>query len=381
MIVSVKVRLLPTKEEEHKFFNFCNAARFVYNYILDYSQTYYAMYGTNPSLQECTKEIQKLKYNRHEDDRDYSWLQSVPVAVTVRAIKDLKEGYNRFFNGLGNVPQFKKKGKVRPSFYQRTDGIKIYGDRITITGVGRVKYSTNNYGLLEGITKFANPRVTFDGKYWYIAFGIDMKEQQHKKYNDPIGVDLGIKILAVVSDGRVFKNVEKENSNYIKTEKRLLKLQRKFSRQYEQLNKEGRNYKDSKNIAKTKEKIKLANRRLKNIRETYLHTITSEIVKTKPSKVVVENLNVKGMMKNKYLAKSVAKQSFHTFKIMLKYKCEYHSILFVEADRYYPSSKLCSRCGYKKEKLSLSERVYSCDNCGSTIDRDLNASINLSLYS
>lgn len=379
MIATIKVQLLPTKEEEDKFFLFSNTSRFIYNKTLAFIEEHYHTEGYNPSLQKCIENVQDLKYNRHKEDRDYSWLQAVPEAVTKQAIKDLKEAYKRFFEGVSNYPRFKKKGKCQVSFYQRTDKIKVFYDRITITGVGRVKYSTKNYGLLKGTTQFMNPRVTFDGKYWYLTFGMEVGlDKETKVWTEPVGIDLGVKTLAVTSKEVFYENVEKVHNKYRHYEKRLKRQQRKFSRQHEAMKKEGRTFGESKNIAKTKKKIKLLHRKLKHIRETYYHTITAEIVKTKPSKIVVEDLNVKGMMKNRHLAKSIAKQSFYTFKSMLKYKCEFYKIEFKEADRFYPSSKLCSCCGHKKDKLSLSERIYSCEVCGTSIDRDLNAAINLS---
>ena len=176
----------------------------------------------------------------------------------------------------------------------------------------------------------------------------------------------------------VFKNINK--TRVIKRlEKRLRRLQRKVSRKY-QLNKQGKEYVKTNNIIKLEKQIKLLHRRLLNIRMNHLHQATNKIVKTKPSKIVMETLNIKGMMKNKHLSKAIAQQCVYEFKRQIKYKCEWLGIVFVEADKWYPSSKLCSRCGHKKEKLSLSERTYTCECCGIVIDRDYNASINLSKY-
>ena len=165
-----------------------------------------------------------------------------------------------------------------------------------------------------------------------------------------------------------------------KIEKRLRRLQRKVSRKYE-MNKEGNRFVKTCNIYKLEKKIRHTHRRLANIRQNHLHQTTTEIVKTKPSRIVVETLNVKGMMKNKYLAKSVAQQKFYEFKRQLQYKCENYGIELVEAGKFYPSSKLCHECGHKKVDLKLSDRIYHCEECGYTADRDYNASLNLASYS
>lgn len=165
-----------------------------------------------------------------------------------------------------------------------------------------------------------------------------------------------------------------------KLEKRLRRLQRKISKKYE-LNKEGRKFVKTSNIIKLEKQIRLLHRKLSNIRNNHLHQATTKIVKTKPSRVVMETLNIKGMMKNKHLSKDIAQQGLYEFKRQLQYKCEFYGIEFTEADKWYPSSKICSECGHVKSKLSLSERTYICEDCGAVIDRDLNASINLSRYS
>ena len=227
--------------------------------------------------------------------------------------------------------------------------------------------------------KYTNPRVSFDGKYWYIAVGIEKKQPVVELTNESIGIDVGIKDLAVCSNGMTFKNINK--TKLVKNlEKRLRRLQRKISKKYE-MNKEGRKFVKTSNIIKLEKQIRLIHRRLSNIRNNHLHQATTKIVKTKPSKVVMETLNIKGMMKNRHLSKAIAQQGLYEFKRQLDYKCQLYGIEFVEADKWYPSSKTCSECGHVKTRLSLSERTYICEDCGVVIDRDYNASINLSRYS
>ena len=176
----------------------------------------------------------------------------------------------------------------------------------------------------------------------------------------------------------VFKNINK--IRVVKQlEKRLRRLQRKVSNKYQQ-NKKGKEYVKTSNIIKLERQIKLLHRRLANIRTNHLHQSTNKIVKAKPSKIVMETLNIKGMMKTKHLSKAVAQQCLYEFKRQIQYKCEWYGIKFVEADKWFASSKICSECGNKKQKLSLSERVYKCDCCGLVIDRDYNACVNLSRY-
>lgn len=233
--------------------------------------------------------------------------------------------------------------------------------------------------------KYTNPRISFDGKYWYISVGIEKENPIVELTNESIGIDVGIKDLAICSNGMTFKNINK--SKEVKRLKKVLKRkQRKVSRKYEmnKIKKGGVNrcqYKKTNNIIKLEKEIRLLHRRLSNIRNNHLHQVTTKIVKAKPSRVVMETLNIKGMMKNKHLSKAIATQCLYEFKRQMQYKCEFNGIEFVEADKWYPSSKICSECGHKKSRLSLSERTYICEECGAVIDRDFNASINLSRYS
>ncbi len=204
------------------------------------------------------------------------------------------------------------------------------------------------------------------------------KSPQVELTDEVIGIDVGIKELAVCSNGMKFKNINKTNE-VKKLVKKLRRLQRNVSKKYE-LNKEGSTFVKTSNIIKLEKKVKLVHRKLANIRKNYIHQTTNKIVKTKPSKVVMENLNIKGMMKNKHLSKAIAKQCLHEFKRQMEYKCEFHGIKLILADTWYPSSKTCSDCGHLKKDLKLADRTYNCSECGLKIDRDYNASLNLSNY-
>jgi putative transposase len=222
-----------------------------------------------------------------------------------------------------------------------------------------------------------NPRITFDGLNWWISVGIEVADTDEVPKNEGIGIDLGLKELAVCSDKKIYKNINK--SSKIKTlEKKKRRLQRSISRKYEK-NKKGESYCKTKNVIKKEKLLLKVNHRLTDIRHNYIHQTTSEIISRKPMFIVMEDLNVSGMMKNRHLSKAVQNQCFREFRRQMEYKCQKHNIKLIVADRYFPSSKLCSCCGTVKKDLKLSDRVYRC-KCGNIIDRDLQASINLKAY-
>lgn len=226
--------------------------------------------------------------------------------------------------------------------------------------------------------KYINPRIKFDGINWFITVGVEYEETSTVlPSNEGVGIDLGIKDLGVCSDGNVYKNINK-TQKVKKIEKRKRKLQRSISRRYEK-NKKGASHCKTSNIIKREKELLKINRRLTNIRHNYLHQTTSEIVKRKPSFICMEDLNVSGMMKNKHLSKAVQQQGFYEFRRQIEYKSEWNNISVIIADRFFPSSKLCSCCGNIKKDLKLSDRIYKCE-CGNIIDRDYQASLNLKMY-
>jgi len=222
-----------------------------------------------------------------------------------------------------------------------------------------------------------NPRIKYDGLNWYITVGIEYEDSTTLSTNEGIGIDLGIKDLTICSDGNTYKNINKTHK-IKKLEKRKRRLQRSISRRYEK-NKKGGSYCKTSNIIKSEKELLKLNHRLTNIRQNYLHQTTTEIVKTRPSFIVLEDLNVKGMMKNKHLSKSVQQQCFGEFRRQIEYKSAWNNIQVIIADRFFPSSKLCSYCGNIKKDLKLSDRIYRCE-CGNVIDRDYQAALNLKKY-
>lgn len=368
MILAKKVRLYPSQIQEQKLWQSVGVSRFIYNWTLAKQEENYKNGGKFISDNDLRKEITQLKKS------ELVWLNKVSNNVSKQAVKDACNAYKRFFKGLSDKPRFKSKRKSKKSFYNDNCKLKVKeGKLVNIEKVGWIK---TNEQLPIGV-KYSNPRISYDNKYWYLSVGIEQEEMKEELTDISLGIDLGLKDLAICSNGTVFKNINKTDT-VRKIEKKLRRLQRQVSRKYEK-NKKGKAYVKTSNIIKLEKKIQLIHRRLTNIRNNYLHKTTTSIVKTNPYRVVIEDLNVKGMLKNKHLSDAIRKQGFYEFKRQLEYKCKFRGIELVIADRFYPSSKTCSQCGGIKKDLKLKERVYNCI-CGLTIDRDLNASINLSNY-
>lgn len=368
MILAKKVRLKPTEEQERQLWKSVGTARWAYNWALNKQIENYQNGGKFISDGELRKELTQLKKTE-----EYAWLKEVSNNITKQAIKDLCKAYKMFFYGKAKHPKFKSKKKSKPSFYNDNVKLKVKDHLVLLEKIGWVKTSEQ---IPMGVT-YKNPRVSYDGKYWYISVGIEFEPIHTDLTDNVIGIDVGIKNLAVCSDGRVFSNVNK-TSRVKRMEKRLRRLQRKVSRKYE-MNKDGNRFVKTCNIIKTEKEIRLMQRKLTNIRKNHIFQAVNAIVKTKPSVIAMEDLNITGMMKNKHLAKAVQDQKLYEFKRVIRYKCEWLGIKFVEVDRWFPSSKLCCNCGQIKKDLKLSDRTYTCD-CGNKIDRDLNASINLAKY-
>ncbi|GGE57027.1 RNA-guided endonuclease InsQ/TnpB family protein [Priestia taiwanensis] len=368
MILAKKIRIVPTKEQEIQLWKSAGTARFTYNWALAKQQENYKQGGKFIPHTVLRKIFTKLK-----QVPEYAWLYDVSNNVAKQAMKDLCSAYANFFKGLADKPRFKSRRRSKPSFYNDTDKLKVKEKLVLIEKVGWVKTVEQ---LPIGV-KYTNPRVSFDGKYWYIAVGFEQILPNQTATDVSLGIDVGIKELAVCSSGKRIKNINKKKK-VKQVEKRLRMLQRQVSRKYE-MNKEGNRFVKTSNIIKIEKRIRHLHRKLTNIRTNHLHQATNDIVKTKPYRIVMETLNSKGMMKNKHLSKAINEQKLYEFKKQIQYKCEKYGIEFIEADKWYPSSKMCSTCGKIKKDLKLSNRVYRCI-CGHEIDRDLNAAINLSRY-
>ena len=393
MIKAIKVRLNPNNKQLTKLFQYAGSARFAYNWAINREEENYKQGNKFLSDMDLRKEFTQLKKLS-----EYKWLNEVSNNVTKQAIKDACSAYKIFFKGQSKFPKFKSRKHSTPSFYQ--DNIKI---QFTDTHVKVEAFSMSkkqNKQKLNWIKlyekrkiptdcKYLNPRFTYDGLYWYVSVSIEVDDDINNanntdntdnnitKLNEGIGIDLGVKDLAVCSDKNTYKNINK-TQKVKKLEKKKRRLQRSISKKYNK-NKKGENYCKTSNIIKREKELLKISKRLTNIRQNYLHQTTSEIVKRKPSFICIEDLNVSGIMKNKHLSKAVQQQGFYEFRRQIEYKAKWNNIPVIIADRFFPSSKMCSCCGNIKKDLKLSDRIYKCE-CGNIINRDFQASLNLKIY-
>lgn len=380
-IKSFKVMLLPNNKQKTKLFQYANTARFAYNWAIAMEKENYEQGKDFIYDNELRKVFTQLK-----KQPEYQWLNSVSNNVPKQAIKDACNAYKRFFNGQCKYPRFKSKKRTTPGFYQDSVSIQFTNDRVKVEGFAsskkRNKQKLNwikiaEKGRIPIGCKYTNPRITFDGLNWWVSIGIEVDDCNKLPLNEGLGIDLGIIDLAICSDGKTYKNINKA-SKVKKLKKKKHRLQRKVSRKYIK-NMKGESYCKTRNIIKNEKQLLKVNRRLTNIHHNHLHQTTSEIVNRKPMFIVLEDLNVNGMMKNKYLSKAIQEQCLYEFYRQIQYKTSWNNIKFIKADRYFPSSKLCSVCGSIKKELKLSDRIYICE-CGNEIDRDYQASLNLKAY-
>lgn len=229
-------------------------------------------------------------------------------------------------------------------------------------------------------TVYSNPRISYDGLHWWISVGIELPDRHpiHTSFTEPIGIDLGVKELAVCSDGQVYHNINK-TPKIRRLKKRQRRLQRQVSRRY-QMNKKGERYQKTCNIIKSEQKLLQLHHRLTHLRDNYIKQVVHALLNRKPRYVAIEDLNISGMLKNRYLAQAIQEQKLHEFRQLLLITAQRLNIPAIVASRWYPSSKTCCRCGHLKVDLKLSDRIYRCSNCGNIIDRDVNAAINLRNY-
>ena len=373
--------LVPNNKQQTKLFQYASAARFAYNWALGREKENYRNGGKFISDGDLRKEFTQLKKTD-----EYSWLNEISNNVTKQAIKDACNAYKRFFKGYSKFPKFKSRKFSIPSFYQDNVKIQFSATHVKIEGFTTSKKKNKQkinwirlaeHKRIPTDCKYTNPRIKYDGLNWYLTVGVEYEDSTTVPSNEGIGIDLGIKDLAICCDGNKYQNINK-TQKVKKLEKQKRRLQRSISRSYEK-NKKGESYCKTNNVIKKEKLLLKLNHRLTNIRQDYLHQVTSEIVKRKPSFIVLEDLNVSGMMENRHLSKAVQQQKLYEFRRQIEYKSNWRNILVIIANRYFPSSKLCSCCGKIKKDLKLSERIYRCE-CGNVIDRDEQASLNLKQY-
>lgn len=388
MLLSMKIRLKPTKEQEKLFWKSAGTARWAYNFYLSESRRHYFEYTQGDHKHPYIQESEVRKYiNNTLKKSTHGWLKDIGCNVVKQAVRDADTAMKRYLRGISNKPRFKSRHQSKNSFYVNYETLRRTKNGFRGEKMKVVKTVMPLPKLKKG-QKYSNPRISHDGNYWYLSISYPFEKIKVNLTKESLGIDVGVKDLAVCSNGKIYKNINNEAS-IKRLEKKLKREQRKLARKY------SANIKDytahrkpiykkpiyqMKNILKQKKIIRNLYKKLNDIRQNYLHQVSSEIVKNKPSRIVMENLNIKGMMKNKYLSKAIAQQKLYEFKRQIKYKSVKYGIEFVEASRWYPSSKSCSNCGKIKSKLPLEERIFFCE-CGLVINRDYNASINLANYS
>ncbi|MDM0978019.1 transposase [Clostridium perfringens] len=373
-----KIEINPTDEQKSKIHRTIGVSRFVYNFYIARNKEIYERKGKFISGMDFSK---WLNNEYIPNNQEVKWIKEVSSKATKQAIMNGDKAFRDFFKKAKGFPKFKKKKNQDVKAYfpknNKTDWT-LERHRVKIPTLGWVRLKEFGYIPINSVVKSGTVSQKADRYYVSILVEDDYIEVS-KSTNEGVGIDLGVKEFAVCSEGSKFKNINK-TSTFKKVEKKLKREQRKLSRKYESLKIRNKNIKEGRatgqNIQKQIVKVQKLHQRLRNIRTDYINKTVSKIVKQKPSYVTIEDLNVKGMMKNKYLSKAIASQKFFEFKTKLMSKCKQNNIELRIVDRFYPSSKTCSNCGKIKKDLKLSDRIYKCD-CGFTIDRDLNASINL----
>ncbi len=377
----------PTDEQKSKIHQTIGVSRFIYNFYIARNKEIYEKEGKFVSGMDFSK---WLNNEYIPNNQEMKWIKEVSSKATKQAIMNGDKSFRDFFKKAKGFPRFKKKKNQDVKAYfpknNKTDWT-IERHRVKIPTLGLVRLKEFGYIPTNSIVKSGTVSQKADRYYVSILVeetdikisnsNIAIKIFNHN--NEGIGIDLGIKDFAICSNGNKFKNINK-TSTIKKVEKKLKREQRKLSRKYESLKIRNKKEKGGnvtrQNIQKQIVKVQKLHQRLTNIRTDYINKIVSSIIKQKPSYITIEDLNVKGMMKNKHLSKAIASQKFFEFKTKLMSKCKQNDVELRIVDRFYPSSKTCSQCGEIKKDLKLSDRVYKC-SCGLVIDRDLNASINL----
>ncbi|MBI6041879.1 transposase [Clostridium perfringens] len=373
-----KMEINPTDEQKSKIHRTIGVSRFVYNFYIARNKEIYERKGKFISGMDFSK---WLNNEYIPNNQEVKWIKEVSSKATKQAIMNGDKAFRDFFKKAKGFPKFKKKKNQDVKAYfpknNKTDWT-LERHRVKIPTLGWVRLKEFGYIPINSVVKSGTVSQKADRYYVSILVEEDDKKV-YKSTNEGLGIDLGVKEFAVCSDGSKFKNINK-TSTVKKIEKKLKREQRKLSRKYESLKIRNKNIKEGRatgqNIQKQIVKVQKLHQRLTNIRTDYINKTVFSIVNQKPSYVTIEYLNVKGMMKNRHLSKAIVSQKFFEFKTKLTVKCKENHIELRIVDRFYPSSKTCSNCGKIKKDLKLSDRIYICD-CGFTIDRDLNASINL----
>ncbi|MEB8638158.1 RNA-guided endonuclease TnpB family protein [Bacillus cereus] len=380
MLKSYKTEIILNEQQKKIFKQTIGVCRFAYNFFIAHNQEKYKKSNKFISGMDFSK---WLNNDFIPNNPEYSWIKDVYAKAVKQSIMNADKAFRKFFKGESRFPRFKKKKNQDVKMYFVKNDAKTVipceRHRIKIPTLGWVKIKEKGYLPTNATIKSGTVSQKTDRYYVSVLVEEDAASESTDS-NDGIGVDLGLKEFAVISSqDRPVKNINK-TARVRKIEKSLKRQQRKLSRKYESA-KKNKNKKEEtatrQNIHKQVLKVQKLHHRLSNIRENHINQTINMIIKQKPRFITIEDLNVRGMMKNRHLAKAVAQQCFNQFKTKLEVKCKINGIELRIVDRFYPSSKLCSCCGHRKVDLKLSDRIYVCDNCGNTMDRDMNAAVNL----
>ena len=375
MLKSFKTEINPSEEQKVKIRKTIGTCRFIYNFYLAHNKE---LHENGKKFMSSNKFRVWLNNEYVPKHPEYSWIKEAYSKAVTQAVNNGQTAFTRFFNHKSAFPRFKKKGKSNVKMYfvkNNPKDCRCERHRINIPSLGWVRIKEKGYipTTKDGYV-IKSGHVSIKADRYYVSVLIEIPDNRiANNSNEGIGIDLGLKDFAVVSNGTSYKNINK-SAKLKKLEKQLIREQRSLSRKYENVKKGGPTQRA--NIQKQRLKVQKLHHRIDNIRTDYINKTIAEIVKTKPSYITIEDLNVSGMMKNKHLSKAVASQKFYEFRTKLQAKCNENGIELRVVDRWFPSSKTCHCCGAIKKFLKLSDRTFTCD-CGYIEDRDFNAALNL----
>ena len=374
MLKSFKTEINPTVEQKIKIRKTIGTCRFIYNFYLAHNKK---LHEDGEKFMSSSKFRIWLNNEYLPQHPEHLWIKEAYSKAVTQSVNNGQTAFTRFFNHESAFPNFKKKGKSDVKMYFVKNNPKdCYCERhrIKIPSLGWVRIKEKGYiPTTKDGYEIKSGSVSIKADRYYVSVLVEVSDNKTTNhFNEGIGIDLGLKDFAIVSNGKTYQNINK-TEKLKKLERQLIREQRSLSRKYEKL-KKGES--TQKNIQKQKLKVQKLHHRIDNIRTDYINKTIAEMVKTKPSYITIEDLNVKCMMKNRHLAKAVASQKFYEFRTKLKAKCNENGIELRVVDRWYPSSKMCHCCGTIKKDLKLSDRIYRCD-CGYVEDRDFNAALNL----
>lgn len=375
LLKSFKTEINPTEEQKARIRRTIGTCRYVYNFYLGHNK---ALHDNGEKFMTGKSFSLWLNNEYIPDNPDKTWIREVYSKAVKKSIEDGCTAFTRFFKHQSDFPKFKKKGKSDVKMYfvrNNPKDCQCERHRLKIPTLGWVRIKEKGYiPTTKDGYMIRSGTVSVKAGRFYVSVLVEITDINiDNNSNEGIGIDLGLKDFAIVSNGKTYRNINK-SAGLKKLEKQLIREQRSLSRKYENL-KKGESTQRA-NIQKQRLKVQKLHHKMDNIRTDYINKTIAEIVKTKPSYITIEDLNVKGMMKNRCLSKAVASQKFYEFRTRLKAKCDENGIELRVADRFYPSSKTCHHCGSVRKNLKLSDRIYRCE-CGYVADRDLNAALNL----